>query len=62
MLACYYQIAKGDKNMATLFVRDFPEDLHKAAKMKALEEDLTLGQLIIRAVEAYLKTGKKGGK
>ena len=49
--------------MATLFVRDFPEDLHKAAKMKALEEDLTLGQLIIRAVEAYLKAaGKKGGK
>jgi predicted HicB family RNase H-like nuclease len=48
--------------MATLFVRDFPEDLHKKAKMQALEEDLTLGQLIIKAVEAYLKASKKGGK
>jgi len=62
MLSCYHLIGKGEiKIMATLFVRDFPEDLHKAAKMKALEEDLTLKELIIRAVEAYLKA-KKGGK
>jgi hypothetical protein len=49
--------------MTTLFVRDFPEDIHKKAKMRALEEDMTLGQLIIKAVEEYLKASKKkGGK
>ena len=46
--------------MATVYVRDFPEDLHKRAKMKALEEDMTLRELIIKAVENYLK--KKGVK
>jgi hypothetical protein len=48
--------------MATVYVREFPEDLHKRAKMQALEEDLTLRELIIKAVEAYLKAGKKGPK
>jgi predicted HicB family RNase H-like nuclease len=49
--------------MATLFVRDFPEDLHKKAKMQALEEDMTLGQLIIKALSEYLaRAKKKGGK
>jgi hypothetical protein len=46
--------------MTTLFVRDFPGDLHKRAKMRALEEDTTLRELVIKAVEAYLR--KKGGK
>jgi predicted HicB family RNase H-like nuclease len=46
--------------MATVYVRDFPKDLHKRAKMKALEEDMTLRELIIKAVENYLK--KKGVK
>jgi predicted HicB family RNase H-like nuclease len=41
--------------MTTVFVRDFPEDLHKRAKMRALEEDLTLRELVIKAVEEYLK-------
>jgi len=45
--------------MATVYVREFPADLHKRAKMQALEEDMTLRELIIKAVEAYLK--KKGG-
>ena len=54
---------RGIENMATLFVRDFPEDLHKKAKMQALEEDLTLGQLIIKALGEYLaRAKKKGGK
>jgi predicted HicB family RNase H-like nuclease len=49
--------------MSTLFVRDFPEDLHKKAKMQALEEDLTLGDLVIKAIEQYLdRTRKRGGK
>ena len=46
--------------MATVYVREFPEDLRKKAKMQALEEDMTLRELIIKAVELYLK--KKGGK
>ena len=45
--------------MTTLFVRNFPEDLHKKAKMQALEEDMTLGELIIKAVEQYLARAKK---
>ena len=46
--------------MATVYVRDFPEELHKKAKIKALEEDMTLRELVIKAVELYLK--KKGVK
>jgi hypothetical protein len=48
--------------MATVFVRDFPEALHKRAKIQAVEEDLTLRELIIKAVELYLKRGSKGKK
>ena len=46
--------------MATVYVRDFPGELHKKAKIKALEEDMTLRELVIKAVELYLK--KKGVK
>ena len=54
---------RGIESMTTLFVRDFPADLHKKAKMQALEEDLTLGQLIIKALNEYLaRARKKGGK
>jgi len=43
-------------------IKEFPNELHKAAKIRAAEEEITLRDLIIRAVEAYLKAGKKGGK
>jgi hypothetical protein len=46
--------------MATVFVREFPEDLHKKAKMQALQEDMTLREFIIKAVQEYLK--RKGVK
>ena len=64
MLAYYHKIAiGGQKDMATVFVRDFPEDLHKKAKMQALEEDMTLREFIIKTVAEYLKNvKKKGGK
>jgi len=47
--------------MANINLRDFPEQLHREAKAKAALEGISLKELIIRAVEAYLKT-KKGGK
>jgi len=46
--------------MATVYLRDFPEDLRKKAKVRAVQEDISLKELIIRALTEYLK--KKGGK
>ena len=49
--------------MSDYLIRDFPEDLHKAAKHQAVDEKITLRDLILKAVEEYLKTAKKkGGK
>ena len=48
--------------MANINLRDFPETLHREAKAKAALEGISLKELIIRAVESYLKAGKKGGK
>ena len=48
--------------MTDYLIRDFPEDLHKAAKHQAVDEKITLRELILKAIEAYLKAGKKGGK
>jgi predicted HicB family RNase H-like nuclease len=46
--------------MATVYIRDFPEDLRKAARMQAIEEDISLKQLVIKALEKYLAGTKKG--
>jgi plasmid stability protein len=46
--------------MATVFVREFPDDLHRDAKVRAAKEGITLKDLIIKAVEEYLR--KKGAK
>ena len=46
--------------MATVFVREFPDDLHRDAKVRAAQEGITLKDLIIKAVEEYLR--KKGAK
>jgi predicted HicB family RNase H-like nuclease len=43
------------------YILRYDDELHKKAKLRAVEEGITLKELIIRAVEAYLKT-KKGGK
>jgi predicted HicB family RNase H-like nuclease len=48
--------------MADINLRDFPETLHREAKAKAALEGISLKELFIRAVEAYLKAGKKGAK
>jgi len=39
------------------YIIKFPDDLHKKAKLRAVEEEITLKELIIRAVTEYLKKG-----
>ena len=46
--------------MATVNLRDFPDNLHREAKAKAALEGITLKDLIIKAVGDYLR--KKGTK
>jgi len=41
------------------YIINFPDDLHKMAKVRAAEEGITLKELIIIAVKDYLK--KKRG-
>jgi hypothetical protein len=43
-----------------LNVKDFPDALHQEAKVRAAMEAISLKELIIKAVAAYLE--KKGGK
>jgi predicted HicB family RNase H-like nuclease len=45
--------------MATVYMRDFPNDLHKRAKMQAVREETTLKEIVIRALTEYLE--RKGG-
>ena len=39
----------------TLNIRNFPDELHKDIKVKAVMEGITLKDIIIKAVEEYLK-------
>ena len=48
--------------MAVINLRDFPDQLHREAKAKAALEGISLKDLIIKAVEEYMKVKKKGGK
>jgi len=45
--------------MATVYMRDFPGDLHKRAKMQAVREETTLKEIVIKALTEYLE--RKGG-
>ena len=40
-------------------MRNFPAELHKRAKIQAAKEETTLKQIVINALEQYLK--KVGG-
>ena len=45
------------------YMMDFPDELHREAKIRAAQEGITLKDLIIKAVSEYLaKAKKKGGK
>ncbi len=46
--------------MSTVFLRDFPQDLHRKAKSEAALMGISLKELIIRAITEFLKK-KKGG-
>ena len=43
------------------YIINFPDDLHKEAKIRAAQEGTTLKEIIIRALTEYLKEQKKGG-
>jgi hypothetical protein len=49
-----------EKPMETsvLLVKGFPVELRKQAKMQALREDTSLKDLIIKAVQEYLKKAR----
>ena len=53
--------------MAVINLRNFPDDLHQAAKIKAVMDKTTLREIIIRAIAEYVKKDgehrpKKGGR
>ena len=45
--------------MAIMNLRDMPDDLHRRAKVQAAMEGITLKDLVIKALEEYLKKKKK---
>ena len=53
-------ISKGGDSMATVYLRDFPQDLHRKAKAEAALMGISLKELIIRALTEYLKKKKRG--
>jgi plasmid stability protein len=49
-----------------VLIRDFPDDLHKRARLRAVTEGTSLKGIILKAVAEYLertekKVSKKGG-
>jgi plasmid stability protein len=40
--------------MATLNLKNFPDDLHEQAKSRAALEGITLKELVVQAVSGYL--------
>ena len=46
--------------MGEYLLRDIPDDLHKELKIQAVREGITLKELMLRALEEYLK--KRGVK
>jgi len=42
-------------------LRDIPVDLHKELKIQAVREGITLKELMLKALEEYLKSVKKKG-
>ena len=53
--------------MATMFIKNFSDDLHKRAKVEAVLQGVTLREVVQEALTAYLKkqeqkrAKKKGG-
>jgi predicted HicB family RNase H-like nuclease len=46
--------------MATAYtIRDFPEDLHRRAKATAALEGISLRELILKSLQAYVERDKQ---
>ena len=43
-------------------LRDIPVDLHKELKIQAVREGITLKELMLKALEEYLKSVMKKGR
>jgi len=52
----------GENSMAQFLIRDFPDELLKAAKIRAMEEGTTLQHLIVRVMREYLREKKEEEK
>jgi hypothetical protein len=50
---------EGEETVKTTI--DLPQDLWRAAKIRAMDERADLRVIVIRALAAYLKTKSKGG-
>ena len=48
--------------MKNYLIRDLPQELWKALKMKAVEDETTMRELILRYIEKGLKSEVKRGK
>ena len=48
--------------MATLFIRDFPEELHSRARIQAYNERIGLRDLFAKAILLYLDGSPKPGQ
>ena len=45
--------------MATIYLRNVPEDLHRQIKSKAALQGVTLQDLVIKVLTEYLERAKK---
>ena len=48
-------MAKKDKVIASISMRNFPRELHTAAKIQAAKEQTTLREIVIKALTEYLE-------
>ena len=55
-ISCKTNIREGIMN---LFIREFPDDVHREMKIQAAVEGISIKELVIRAVREYLKKRKK---
>jgi hypothetical protein len=54
---------RGGNEMAVAYIiRNFPDDLHHRAKIRAVEERISLRELILKALGFYLDQTETGTK
>lgn len=46
--------------MTTIYIRNFPEDVHKSLRLEAVKRGVSLREVMVQAARLWLKTkGKK---